>query len=69
MEGEGATPPEDVGGMPGYSEFLEIITSNDHPDKERMLSWAKSAGYRPFDKEWVNEQLSKAGRTRQAYPL
>ncbi|UOQ83489.1 plasmid pRiA4b ORF-3 family protein [Gracilibacillus salinarum] len=63
LDGEGAAPPEDVGGMPGYSEFLEIITSDDHPDKVRMLSWAESAGYRPF------EQLHQAGRIRQANPL
>ncbi|MFD2655599.1 plasmid pRiA4b ORF-3 family protein [Gracilibacillus thailandensis] len=59
LDGEGTTPPENVGGIPGYSHFLEVIQSKDDPDREWMLNWAESVGYQPFDKNMVNEQLSK----------
>ncbi|SER23939.1 pRiA4b ORF-3-like protein [Gracilibacillus ureilyticus] len=62
LDGEGATPPENVGGIPGYNDFLDIIQSEDHPDKESILSWAESAGYRSFNKEKVNELLSQWSR-------
>ncbi|WP_058309039.1 plasmid pRiA4b ORF-3 family protein [Gracilibacillus massiliensis] len=57
LDGEGATPPEDVGGSAGYHHFLEVIKSEEDPEREQMLNWAKSAGYQPFDKEKVNEEL------------
>jgi hypothetical protein len=33
VEGERACPPDDVGGTPGYQEFLEVIAG---PDDERL---------------------------------
>ena len=40
LEGERACPPEDVGGVPGYEEFLEIIHDPDHEEHDEMLEWA-----------------------------
>ncbi|WP_208591961.1 plasmid pRiA4b ORF-3 family protein [Gracilibacillus suaedae] len=59
LNGEGTTPPENVGGIPGYSNFLEVIQSKDDSEREWMLNWAESMGYQPFDKDLINEQLSK----------
>lgn len=37
--GERACPPEDVGGVYGYQEFLEAVLDPAHEEHERMLQW------------------------------
>lgn len=37
--GRRACPPEDVGGIWGYYEFLEAIQNPDHPEHEDYLEW------------------------------
>ena len=39
LGGERACPPEDVGGVWGYSTFLEIIGDPEHEEHESMLEW------------------------------
>jgi hypothetical protein len=39
LEGERACPPEDVGGMWGYTEFLEAIGNEKHKRHEELLEW------------------------------
>jgi Plasmid pRiA4b ORF-3-like protein len=38
--GENACPPEDVGGVPGYTEFLAAMADPKHKDHKRYLKWA-----------------------------
>jgi Plasmid pRiA4b ORF-3-like protein len=40
LGGERACPPEDVGGVPGFEEFLEVLADPDHEDRERMVVWS-----------------------------
>lgn len=40
IKGKRACPPEDVGGIWGYEEFLDIIKDPDHEEHEEMLEWA-----------------------------
>ena len=40
VAGEGACPPEDVGGPGGYAAFREAIADPGHPDHEQVRSWA-----------------------------
>jgi hypothetical protein len=40
--GEGACPPEDVGGPHGYAEFRQAIAEPAHSDHDRMRTWAGS---------------------------
>jgi hypothetical protein len=56
--GARAAPPEDVGGAPGYEEFLEAIKDPDHEEHERMLEWIGGA-FDPegFDLNAINRML------------
>jgi hypothetical protein len=40
VAGEGACPPEDVGGPQGYAEFREVMADPDHPECEHLRAWA-----------------------------
>ena len=39
LEGERACPPEDVGGVWGYEEFLAALANRKHPEHKRLLKW------------------------------
>jgi hypothetical protein len=43
----GRCPPEDVGGAPGYAEFLAAIADPTHEEHQQMLTWCGGA----FDPE------------------
>jgi len=62
LAGKRACPPEDVGGIFGYEEFLQAIRDPKHPEHESMLEWVGGA----FDPEafglrGVNERLAHMG--------
>ena len=40
LEAKGQTPPEDVGGVPGFLEFLKIMKNPEHPDYQAMRDWS-----------------------------
>lgn len=56
--GTNACPPEDVGGPPGYFDFLEAIRDQAHPEHKDMLRWCGGA-FDPagFDLNSVNTSL------------
>lgn len=39
VAGANACPPEDIGGPPGYMQFLEAILDPGHPDHAEMWEW------------------------------
>lgn len=39
IAGAGARPPEDVGGISGYEEFLDALDDPQHEEHEAMLTW------------------------------
>jgi hypothetical protein len=47
LEGARACPPDDVGGVWGYADFLEAITDPDHEQHDELLEWVG----RKFDPE------------------
>jgi len=52
-------PPEDVGGPPGFADFIETISDPSHEDHEYLLNWAGGTfDPKEFDKEEVNEVLA-----------
>jgi len=58
IKGKRACPPEDVGGIWGYYNFLEAIQDPDHPEHEDCLEWI-GGEFDPeaFDLEAVNQGL------------
>ena len=48
--GRRACPPEDVGGVHGYADFLEILANPKHPEHRDMLEW----GGGRFDPEFFD---------------
>jgi hypothetical protein len=39
IKAKGACPPEDIGGVWGYSEFLEAMNDSNHPEHESFKEW------------------------------
>ena len=67
LGGERSAPPEDVGGVKGYEEFLEALCDPSHQEHDHMESWVG----RPFDPEnfsidEANARLEKRFRRRDA---
>ena len=50
LEGARACPPEDVGGVWCYTDFVEAIQNPEHEQHEQMLEWVG----RRFDPEAFN---------------
>jgi len=40
IAGRRACPPEDVGGVWGYADFLKALRDPSRPDHEEMAEWA-----------------------------
>lgn len=47
--GEGACPPEDCGGTPGYEQLRETLADPSAPDREDLLAWLGEMGLADFD--------------------
>ena len=57
-KGEGACPPEGIGGLWGYYELLESPKEPKHPQQEETRGWI-GEGFDPdaYDLDWVNARL------------
>ena len=60
IKAKGACPPEDVGGIWGYYDFLEALTDQNHPRHEDLKEWI-GGDFDPafYDIEKTNELLSE----------
>lgn len=54
LDGEGACPPEDVGGILEYEEFLDVINDKKHPEYKKLKEWANNYYKDTFDINEVN---------------
>jgi hypothetical protein len=58
--GRRACPPEDVGGVYGYADFLKVYGDANHPEHDEMVEWAgESFDPERFDAAEVNRILSR----------
>lgn len=62
LAGERCCPPEDVGGIWGYEEFLAALRDAGHPEHSRYVEWIGDFDPERFDVERVNERLSNLGQ-------
>ena len=58
LDGRNACPPEDVGGAPGYVDFLEAINDPSHEEHDHFLEWC-GGRFDPdaFDLDLANQRL------------
>ena len=52
VEAKGRCPPEDIGGPPGYEEFLEAIADPEHERHDEITEW-HSADFDPANVDVV----------------
>lgn len=62
VDGERRAPPEDVGGTPGFEEFLEAMSKPRHPERKSMIEWYG----RPFDPADISPDEISARMTKLA---
>jgi Plasmid pRiA4b ORF-3-like protein len=64
VEASGRCPPEDVGGSPGYEEFLAAITDPNHERHAEMIEWTGFDSYGPteVDFEAINVELASLAK-------
>jgi len=65
LAGERRTPPEDVGGLPGYEDYLEALADPEHKEHENVLRWRGPFDPEVFPLTAVNQQLQKMFRSAQ----
>ncbi len=49
LDGNGVCPPEDCGGIPGYSRLKEILEDKNHPEYEEAKAWCLYEGQEEWD--------------------
>lgn len=59
LAGEGNAPPEDVGGIPGYEEFVRVMSNPEDPEYKETQQWADSKWYKDFDINMINRSLKR----------
>ena len=60
VKGKRNCPPEDIGGVWGYQNFLEAIQNKDHPEHDELLEWiGGSFDPEDLDLEVVNQELKQ----------
>ncbi|MEC6746936.1 plasmid pRiA4b ORF-3 family protein [Marinilactibacillus sp. XAAS-LB27] len=59
LDGSETAPPEDVGGMTGFYQFLEAYHNPSHPDHQELQAWATSQRFKEYDPKQINRMLKK----------
>jgi hypothetical protein len=65
VDGEGACPPEDCGGIPGYEDLRRIMKDPSDPEHESMLDWLgldSAVSFEPAEFDVHEAQLRLAAR-------
>jgi len=69
VKGRRACPPEDVGGVWGYEEFLEVLKDSEDSEHDEYLEWI-GGEYDPetFDLDEVNERMRGVRGVDEIWP-
>jgi hypothetical protein len=61
VDGARRAPPEDVGGKPGFENFLEAIANPNDPEHQEATEWYIGCYGNPFDPDTFDERYAKLG--------
>ena len=59
VDGQRACPPEDVGGIDGYQEYLEAMADSQHERHEEFMEWRGRFAPEKFDAEVVTKHMQR----------
>ena len=59
VDGARRAPPEDVGGTPGFENFLEAIADPKHPEHQEATEWHFDCYGNAFDSARFDERTAK----------
>ena len=59
VDGQRACPPEDVGGIDGYQEYLEAVADPQHERHEEFMEWRGRFAPEKFDAEVVTKHMQR----------
>ena len=61
IDGENASPPEDVGGVSGYNRMVEAFSDENHPDYERYKEWLGIEVYnaKRVNMDYINKKIKE----------
>ena len=59
VEGDRACPPEDVGGIRGYTRYLKVLGNPTHKDHQDMLEWRGPFDPDSFDSEKTTKRMRR----------
>jgi len=63
IAGERRCPPEDVGGVGGYVDYLEALADPDHEEHQNMMEWRGPFDPEVFSVAAVNRELERKFRS------
>jgi len=59
IDGERACPPEDVGGVYGFADYVEAITNPNHSEHDELLEWSGPFDAAEFDATQATRRMKK----------
>ncbi len=59
IDGDRACPPEDVGGVWGFADFVEAVTNSDHEQHEELLEWNGPFDPAAFDAKKATRRMKE----------
>ena len=65
LDGAHSGPLEDVGGAPGYEDYLEALADPHHERHEELLGWRGPFDAEKFDLKAINRKLARSFRARR----
>ena len=62
LDGRRNGPPEDCGGIPGYEDVIDALTSKDKSEYEDLLEWLGDYDPEKFDIDKINKAILNPGK-------
>ncbi len=62
LDGRRNGPPEDCGGIPGYEDVIDALTSKDKSEYEDLLEWLGNYDPEKFDIDKINNAILNPGK-------